>query len=179
MRSIVSSGIGGGRPLQPSLRIVGLDKRLQARPGNHRIHLCQKLFAPCDLLLDRLAKAGNGRLLGHQRVSFSRYFQTIRSRQKWQVFQTFLNCPITEALLQNSDGMSKPDPICYRTTNWSDYNAVLRRRWSPLIWLDKDMTWHAAIRFGLLITALCKLPLRQTNGTVASSLKMAGLDREV
>ena len=41
------------------------------------------------------------------------------------------------------DGMSKPDPTRYRTTNWSDYNAALRKRRSVLIWLYKDMTWLA------------------------------------
>jgi hypothetical protein len=41
------------------------------------------------------------------------------------------------------DGMSKPDPTRYRTTNWSDYKAALRKRRSVLIWLDKDMTWLA------------------------------------
>jgi hypothetical protein len=39
--------------------------------------------------------------------------------------------------------MSKPDPTRYRTTNWSDYNAALRKRGSRLIWVDKDMTWLA------------------------------------
>jgi hypothetical protein len=39
--------------------------------------------------------------------------------------------------------MSKPLPICYRTTNWSNYTAVLRKRGSLLIWLDKGMTWLA------------------------------------
>ncbi|KAA8605769.1 transposase, partial [Salipiger aestuarii] len=39
--------------------------------------------------------------------------------------------------------MSKPSPARYRTTNWSSYNASLRKRGSLLIWVDKDMTWHA------------------------------------
>jgi len=89
------------------------------------------------------------------------------------------------------DGMSKPDPTRYRTTNWSDYKAALRKRRSVLIWLDKDMTWlaphdgspdrpavfsDAAIQFCLKIKGLFKLPLRQTTGMVASVLKMADLD---
>ena len=41
--------------------------------------------------------------------------------------------------------MSKPDRTRYRTTNWSDYNAALRKRGSLLIWLDKDMTWLAPL----------------------------------
>ncbi|HDR28389.1 MAG TPA: IS5/IS1182 family transposase, partial [Rhodovulum sp.] len=32
--------------------------------------------------------------------------------------------------------MSKRKPARYRTTNWSDYNAALRKRGSLLIWLD-------------------------------------------
>jgi len=87
--------------------------------------------------------------------------------------------------------MSKPKPARYRTTNWSDHNAALRKRGSLLIWLDKAMAWHAphegrpgrppvlsdaAIRFCLSIKVLFKLPLRQTAGMVASLLRLAGLD---
>ena len=75
--------------------------------------------------------------------------------------------------------MSKPSPARYRTTNWSSYNAFLRKRGSLLIWVDKDMTWRAphdgrpgrppafsdaAIQFCLSIKILFKLPLRQTAG---------------
>jgi len=87
--------------------------------------------------------------------------------------------------------MSKPKPARYRTTNWSVYNAALRKRGSLLIWLDKEMAWHAshegrpgrppvfsnaAIQFCLSIKVLFKLPLRQTVGMVASLLRLAGLD---
>ena len=99
--------------------------------------------------------------------------------------------------------MSKPSPARYRTTNWSSYNASLRKRGSLQIWVDKDMTWcaprdgrpgrpavfsDAAIQFCLSIKILFKLvaigaPLvratmatRQTAGMVASLLKLAGLD---
>ena len=87
--------------------------------------------------------------------------------------------------------MSKPKPARYRTTNWSDYNAALRKRGSLLIWLDKEMAWHAphegrpgrppvfsdtAIQFCLSIKVLFKLPLRQTSGMVVSLLRLAGLD---
>jgi len=87
--------------------------------------------------------------------------------------------------------MSMPSPARYRTTNWSSYNASLRKRGSLLIWVDKDMTWHAprdgrpgrpavfsdaAIQFCLSIKVLFKLPLRQTAGMVASLLRLAGLD---
>ena len=87
--------------------------------------------------------------------------------------------------------MSKPKPARYRTTNWSAYNDALRKRGSLLIWLDKEMAWHAplegrpgrppvfsnaAIQFCLSIKVLFKLPLRQTAGMVASLLHLAGLD---
>ncbi len=39
--------------------------------------------------------------------------------------------------------MSKPKPDRYRTTNWFTYNSALRKRGSLLIWLDKEMAWHA------------------------------------
>ncbi len=86
--------------------------------------------------------------------------------------------------------MSKPTPTRYRTTNWSSYTASLRSRGSLLIWLDKEMAWHAplegrpgrppvfsnaAIQFCLSIKGLFKLPPRQTAGMVASLLQLAGL----
>ena len=87
--------------------------------------------------------------------------------------------------------MSKPSPARYRTTNWSSYNASLRKRRSLLIWVDEDITWRAprygrpgrppvfsdaAVQFCLSIKVLFKLPLRQTAAMVASLLKLAGLD---
>ena len=87
--------------------------------------------------------------------------------------------------------MSKPVPVRYRTTNWSEYNAALRRRGSLLVWLDREMEWFApkggrpgrpqtfsdaAIQFCLSLKVLFGLALRQTIGMVASLLKMAGLE---
>lgn len=87
--------------------------------------------------------------------------------------------------------MSKPKPARYRTKIWSTYNDSLRKRGALLIWLDKEMAWHAphegrpgrspvfsgsAIQFRLLIKVLFKLPLRHTAGMVASLLRLAGLD---
>jgi hypothetical protein len=86
--------------------------------------------------------------------------------------------------------MSKSAPVRYRTTNWSEYNAALRRRGSLLIWFDPQMEWcapkrgrpgrpetfsDAAIQFCLSIKVLFGLALRQAIGMVASLLKMAGL----
>ena len=87
--------------------------------------------------------------------------------------------------------MSQPSPTRYRTTNWSEYNAALRRRGSLLVWLDREMEWlapgsgrpgrsetysDAAIQFCLSIKVLFGLALRQTIGMVGSLLKMAGLE---
>lgn len=72
-------------------------------------------------------------------------------------------------------GMSKPSPTRYRVTNWSSYAALLRKRGSLPIWLDKEMTRRvppddspgfpaafsgAAIWFPLSIKVLSRLPLR-------------------
>jgi hypothetical protein len=69
--------------------------------------------------------------------------------------------------------ISKPPPTRYRTTNWSSYNAALRRRGSLLVWLDREMEWlapkrgrpgrpetfsDAAIQFCLSIKVLLWLP---------------------
>ena len=87
--------------------------------------------------------------------------------------------------------MSKPAPARYRTTNWPEYNASLRRRGSLLVWLDREMEWlaspsgrpgrpetfsDAAIQFCLSMKVLFGLALRQTIGMVASLLKLAGLE---
>ncbi|OLS52661.1 hypothetical protein BV392_12075, partial [Rhodovulum sulfidophilum] len=39
--------------------------------------------------------------------------------------------------------MPKPPPTRYRTTNWSTYNASLRKRGSLSVWFDPDTVWHA------------------------------------
>ena len=87
--------------------------------------------------------------------------------------------------------MSKPAPSSYRTTNCGAYNAALRQRGSLLVWFDPEMDWlavprggggrpdtfsDAAIQTCLTLKALFGLPLRQTEGLVASLLKLAGLD---
>ena len=86
--------------------------------------------------------------------------------------------------------MTIPSPACYRTTNWSSYNAAPKKRGSLLIWLDKEMTWpiphdsrpgrpavfsDVAIQVCFSIKALFKLPSRQTAGMVSSLLKLAAL----
>jgi hypothetical protein len=87
--------------------------------------------------------------------------------------------------------MTKPAPARYRVTNWTWYNAALRRRGSPLIWVDREMTWRgsrdgrpgrpavfsgAAIQFCLSVKVLLKLPLRQAVGMAEALPALAGLD---
>ena len=87
--------------------------------------------------------------------------------------------------------MTKLTPARYCVTNWSAYNAALRRRGSLLIWVDREMAWHglrdgrpgrpsvfsdAAIQFCLSVKVLFKLPLRQAAGMVGALLMLAGLD---
>ena len=87
--------------------------------------------------------------------------------------------------------MPKPASPKYRTTNWTEYNAALKRRGSLDVWFDPDMDWLAAprgrpgrpMRFSdsaielcLTLKALFNLPLRQAEGLVASLLKLADLD---
>ena len=52
--------------------------------------------------------------------------------------------------------MSKPPLARYRTTNWSSYNASLRKRGSLLIWVDKNMTWRAP-RGGRLVSQVARV----------------------
>jgi hypothetical protein len=87
--------------------------------------------------------------------------------------------------------MPKPSPTHYRTTNWSDYNAALRKRGSLSVWFDPEMVWHAgktgkrgrpetfsdaAIQTCLTLKVLFGLPLRHMVGMIESLIQMAGLD---
>ncbi len=87
--------------------------------------------------------------------------------------------------------MPKPAAPRYRTTNWPEYNAALKRRGSLEVWFDPDMDWlskpcgrlgrpmlfsDSAIELCLTLKVLFNLPLRQVTGLVASLVKMAGLD---
>ena len=86
--------------------------------------------------------------------------------------------------------MSKPQPTRYRTTNWSSYNAALKKRGSLTVWLDPSMNWEglptgrrgrqpgysdAAIQTCLTLKVLFGFALRQTTGFVESLLRLAGL----
>lgn len=86
--------------------------------------------------------------------------------------------------------MSKPKRTRYRTTNWSTYNAALKKRGSLTVWFDPSMTWEglptgcrgrqrsysdAAIQTCLTLKVLFGFALRQTTGFVESLLRLAGL----
>lgn len=78
-----------------------------------------------------------------------------------------------------------------KTTNWSSYNAALKRRGSLTLWFDPEMIWvpppsgkrgrqhrfsDAAIQTCLTLKVLFGMPLRQTTGFVESLPKLVGLD---
>ncbi|UMM07973.1 IS5 family transposase [Gluconobacter frateurii] len=86
--------------------------------------------------------------------------------------------------------MSKPKRTCYRTTNWSSYNAALKKRGCLTVWFDPSMNWEglptgrrgrqrsysdAAIQACLTLKVLFGFALRQTTGFVESLLRLAGL----
>lgn len=88
-------------------------------------------------------------------------------------------------------GMPRPPAPRYRTTNWTEYNAALRRRGSLDVWFDPGMQWlsvpvgrpgrpmrfsNSAIELCLTLKGLFNLPLRQVTGLVESLLRMAELD---
>lgn len=90
--------------------------------------------------------------------------------------------------------MSRPDRLRYKTTNWRDYNAALKRRGSLTIWLDPQVQWvampsgrrgrqrvfsDAAIQTCLTTKVLFGMALRQTTGFVESLLQLMGLDWKV
>ena len=72
--------------------------------------------------------------------------------------------------------MPKPAAPKYRTTNWPEYNAALKRRGSLEIWFDPQMPWlskpcgrpgrpmrfsDSVIELCLMLKSLFNLPLRQ------------------
>ena len=87
--------------------------------------------------------------------------------------------------------MNKPPRAKYRTTNWTEYNAALKRRGSLMVWLDADLQWQApptgrtgrpevfsdaAIQFCLTLKCMFGLGLRQATGLAESLIQLARLD---
>lgn len=84
--------------------------------------------------------------------------------------------------------MSKPTSPTYKTTNWTDHNATLKRRRSLTSWFDPEMGWDAkpsgkrgrsltfsdaAIQTCLTMTVLFGMALHQTTAFVESLLRLA------
>ena len=87
--------------------------------------------------------------------------------------------------------MSNPIPPIYKTANWAEYSAALKRRGSLTIWFDPDMAWEAApsgkrgrqqvysdvaIQTCLTLKVVLGMALRRTTGFVASLLELECLD---
>jgi hypothetical protein len=81
----------------------------------------------------------------------------------------------------------------HRVTNWADYDAGLRARGSPTVWLTAERVeaWRAEPRTGrggqpryyslaittaLTLRAVYRLAMRQTEAMVGSILQLLGLD---
>jgi Transposase DDE domain len=84
----------------------------------------------------------------------------------------------------------------HRVTNWSEYDAALRRRGSLTVWFTDEAiaAWRAeprttrggqpsysalAITTALTLRAVFRLALRQTEGLIGSILRLLGLDLAV
>src|SRR3712207_4461546 len=84
----------------------------------------------------------------------------------------------------------------HRVTNWAEYDAGLRARGSLTVWFTAEAIegWRAAprttrggqpsysdlaITTALTLRAVCRLPLRQTEGLIGSVLQLLGLDLAV
>ena len=79
--------------------------------------------------------------------------------------------------------MPKPAAPKYRTRNWTECNAALKRRGSAEVWFDREMDWlsmprgragrprrfsASAIELCLTLKVLFSLPLRQATGLEAT-----------
>ncbi|KZL22343.1 IS5/IS1182 family transposase [Pseudovibrio sp. WM33] len=93
---------------------------------------------------------------------------------------------------QTADRRHKFDKAQFKVTNWSDYNASLRRRGDITVWIDEDVTeaWVApvstrpgraatysdlAIEICLRVKSVFSLALRQTQGFVRSVFALLDL----
>src|SRR3954466_3066060 len=83
-----------------------------------------------------------------------------------------------------------------RVTNWAEYDAALRQRGSLTVWFTAAAiaAWHAEprttpggqphysalwITTALTLKAVFRLALRQTEGLLASAIRLLGLDLSV
>jgi hypothetical protein len=89
----------------------------------------------------------------------------------------------------NADRRHHIPKMSFRVQNWPAYEAGLRRRGSLLLWIEDGVLEHwqtcgpdgqarytdAAIRTSLMLRTAFKLPLRQTEGLLASVLRLMDL----
>lgn len=89
----------------------------------------------------------------------------------------------------NADRRHRIPKISFKAQNWLEYEAGLRRRGSLTLWLEDGALHHwqtlgpsgqarytdAAIQITLMLRVAFKLPLRQTEGLIASVLTLMNL----
>src|SRR3954470_20599792 len=89
----------------------------------------------------------------------------------------------------NADRRHHIPKMSFKVKNWPAYEAGLRRRGSLTLWIKDEALDHwqtygpsgqarytdAAIRTSLMVRTAFKLPLRQTEGLMASVLMLMGL----
>jgi len=85
----IASVSPGPSALRPCLWITRRDQRQETAPWHDGLHLRQELLPPRHLLLHRVTKTGNGRLLRHRRNSSRVFPQPIRSSPSREVLQGF------------------------------------------------------------------------------------------
>jgi hypothetical protein len=89
----------------------------------------------------------------------------------------------------NADCRHHIPKMSFKVQNWPEYEAGLRRSGSPTLWieagaLERSQTCgeggqaryaEAAIQTSLMLRTAFKLPLRQTEGLMASAITLMGL----
>ena len=89
----------------------------------------------------------------------------------------------------NADRRHHIPKMSFKVQSWPEYKAGLRRRGSLTLWIEKDALEHwqscgpggqasytdAAIQTSLLVRTAFKLPLRQTEGGMASVITLMDL----
>jgi len=89
----------------------------------------------------------------------------------------------------NADRRHHTPKMSFKVQNWPAYEAGLRRRGSLTLWIEDDVLEHwqrcgqgrqarytdTAIQTSLMVRTAFKLPLRQTEGLMASILTLMDL----
>jgi len=105
----------------------------------------------------------------------------------WSSISLVLTVPIPHK--QNADRRHHIPKMSFKVQNWAAYEAGLRRRGSLTLWIEDSALEHwqscgqggqarytdAAIQTSLMVRTPFKLPLRQTEGLMASVLLLTNL----